>query len=193
MIVAIRRQPFDDRTFLTAVSGLLARLVNDFEPDQVCAIRLSKWFDHKWLGYSGRGRVAFPYGYPHIDIALDEHFQDKITLPPFNPKQVTAEYHWRKTATGYTRLRQPDLVHRRVLEHSSANLHRRISSRWPSIVLMWFSSNTGSNEQGSVMVYALTRYAQSIWYASFARRGGWRVDRVKGVRKEKVQEWFPLN
>ena len=192
MIVEIRPQPYDDRTFLTAVSGLLASLVKQFGPDRVCAIRLNKWFDHKWLGYSGKGRVNFPYGYPYIDTALDEHFQQKLTLPPFNPKQVVAEHHWRRTGKGYSRLAQPKPVHPRILEHSSANLHRRISDRWASVVFMWFSSNTASNEQGSVMVYTLTTQGQWTWYASCARARGWRIDRVKGTTREEVQQWFPL-
>lgn len=193
MIVEIRPRPADDKRFLTALNGLLARLVSEFEPERVCAIRLNKWFDHKWLGYSGKGRVDFPNGYPWIETALDEQFQSKLTLPPFNPKQVIAECHWRKDQDrNYLRLARPGHVHRRVLEHSSANLHRRISDRWPSAVLMWFSSNTASNEHGSVMVYVITPQAWSTWYASFKQAGDWRVDRVKGIQKEKVQQWFPL-
>jgi hypothetical protein len=193
MIVEIPPRPADDRTFLMVVNGLLARLVNEFEPERVCAIRLNKWFDHKWLGYSGKGRVDFPYGYPNVDTALDEHFQQKLTFPPFNPKQVVAESHWAKSQDrSYSRLAKPTRVHRRILEHSSANLHRRISDRWPSAVLMWFSSNTAPNEHGCVMVYVVTSQVQSTWYASFTKAGGWRVDRVKGMAKERVQQWFPL-
>jgi hypothetical protein len=193
MIVEIRPRLADDRTFLTALNGLLARLVSVFEPERVCAIRLNKWFDHKWLGYSGKGRVDFPYGYPYIETALDEQFQSKLTLPPFNPKQVIAEFHWAKNqGHNYSKVTKPDYAHRRIIEHSSSNLHRRISDRWSSVVFMWFSSNTASNEHGSVMVYVLTPQVQSTWYASFKESGGWRVDRVKGMPKEKLQEWFPL-
>jgi hypothetical protein len=193
MIVEIRPRHADDRTFLLAVNGLVARLVNEFEPERICAVRLNKWFDHKWLGYSGKGRVAFPYGYPYVDTALDEHYQKELTLPPFNPKQVITESHWeRNREHHYSRLAKPKPVHRRILEHSSANLHRRIGDRWSSAVFMWFSSNTASNEHGCVMVYVVTPQLQSTWYASFTKTRGWRVNRVKGIAKERVQEWFPL-
>ena len=202
MIVDIRHRTGDDRTFLTAVNSLLARLVVEFEPERVFAIRLSKWFDHKWLGYSGIGRVSFPgsapgiavpYGFPRADTALDEHSQSKLTLPPFNPKQVIGEVHWgRNDDCTYSKVLRPAPVHRRILEHSSANLHRRIRDRWPSAIFLWFSSNTATNGHGSVMVYVTTTESQSSWYASFSQSRGWRIDRVKGTRKEIVQRWFPL-
>ncbi len=191
MIVEIKKQPGDAEVFLTSVNGLLARLVRDYEPDRVFAVRLNKWFDHKWLGYSGKGRVNFD-GYPYIDTALDTHWQSKLTLPPFNPKQVVDELHWHRLADqSYQRSTDADWVHRRVLESSSANLHRRVADRWPSAVLLWMSSNTAVNKRGSVMVYVVGP-AQSIWYSSFTESSGWRVDQVKGIAREAVQEWFPL-
>ncbi len=192
MIVEIPRHQGDDALFLTAVNGLLARLVHDFVPDWAFAIRLNKWFDHKWLEYSGKGRVHFD-GYPLIDTALDAQSQTRLTLPPFNPKQITDELHWhREEDRTYTRPTKRDWVHRRVLGHSSSNLHRRVADRWESAVLLWVSSNTATNKRGSVMVYVVNSRGQSTWYSSFSESTGWHVERVKGIAKEVVQEWFPL-
>lgn len=190
----VKPSPSDHRTFLAAVNELLARLVSEYQPEKLFAIRLSKWFDHKWLRYSGKGRVHFPSGYPFIDTALDKHSQSKLTLPPFNPKQVTTEQHWqRRDDKGYARCSpRGNWVHRRVLEHSSSNLHRRVRERWSSAVLFWFSSNTVQNQHGSVMVYVVLPELESTWYASFRQATSWHVERVKGIDKEEVQRWFPL-
>jgi hypothetical protein len=72
MIVEIRPQPADDKKFLTAVNGLLARLVSEFAPERVCAIRLNMWFDHKWLTSKrhslckekSQGRALLPAAHP---------------------------------------------------------------------------------------------------------------------------------
>ena len=42
------------------------------------------------------------------------------------------------------------------------------------------------------MVYDVTASAEQTWYASFCGDRDWRVDRVKGIDIEMVQDWFPL-
>ena len=69
MIVNIPPKSSDDPAFLTALNGLLANLVDAYRPGEVHFIRIDRWFDHKWLRYSGKGRVGF-HGW-RIDTALD--------------------------------------------------------------------------------------------------------------------------
>jgi len=47
MIVNIPRTESDDSDFLTALNGLLARVVDEHLPKEVYLIRLDNWFDHK--------------------------------------------------------------------------------------------------------------------------------------------------
>ena len=86
MIVEIPTKNGDNNKFLAAVSSLIATMVAEKEPNDLYVTRINKWFDHKWLGYSGKGRVKFE-GFPPIDTALDAIWQDKLTFPPFNPKR----------------------------------------------------------------------------------------------------------
>ena len=67
MIVNIPQKNFDDPIFLSALNGMLVNLVDVHRPSEVYFIRIDRWFDHKWLGYSGKTRVAFDEGRPWID------------------------------------------------------------------------------------------------------------------------------
>ena len=193
----------DVKRVLAALNGLVAKIVQDFGPEHVYVVRIKKWFDHKWLKYSGKGIVPFPergvdlprtgYGKPLPYRALDEFYNEKLTFPPFSPKQMGGQYHWKRRGDGtYGGTKNPKWIHKPVLQPSSWNLQNRVSAFANSAVFIWFSSNTEQNLQGSVMVYILTGNHELTWYASFKEETNWKVHRVKGIKKEIVQEWFPL-
>jgi hypothetical protein len=77
MIVDVPYKEGDDKTYLAAVCGLVASLANDQKPTHIYVTRVNKWFDRKWLRYSGKGRVAF-YGIAS-DTALDAMWREKLT------------------------------------------------------------------------------------------------------------------
>ena len=77
MIVNIPQKSSDDPVFLTTLNGMLANLVHAHQPSEVHFFRIDGWFDHKWLGYSGKARVAFD-GQPWIDTALDPVWREKL-------------------------------------------------------------------------------------------------------------------
>ncbi len=193
MVVDIPTTNDDDRTFLTNLNGLVARLASEHEPEVVYAIRVNKWFDHKWLRYSGKGRVAFNYGFGGRDTALDSTWQDKLTFPPFNPAQVTHQISWYRSPDGdYGRAATEKPLHKPVRHHSANNLQNRVSQFTKSGLFVWFSGLSKSNERASVLVYCISESSESAWYASLGGERGWIVDRVKGIDRETVQEWFPL-
>lgn len=101
MIVDIPVKEGDDPKYLTAVCGLIATLVKEKSPEVLYVTRINKWFDHKWLKYSGQGRVTYDC-YPFSDTSLDTFWRDKLTFPPFNPKQIGLERHWERNENGNT-------------------------------------------------------------------------------------------
>ncbi len=204
MIVDIPVKDGDDKRFLTALNGLVAIIVKNYSPEDVYVVRIKKWFDHKWLRYSGKGIVQFPEkgvdlprtGQSIIESSLDEFYQEKLTFPPFNPKQVGMQIYWKRRDDGsYGGGNKPKWLHnadKRVLQHSSRNLQNRLSSFTKSGIFIWFSSNTIENMQGSILVYTIVKDEENAWYASFKQDNGWKVNRVKGINKETVQQWFPI-
>ena len=179
----------DDPEFVELVKRVIAGCINDSFPKTIIVIQIDNWFDYKWLGFSGIGRVGFPTVVNlDVDTALDEFRQDQITLPPFSPRRVIEEYCFQREVNGEYRARDPLLyLHQKELAPSSQNLHKRIVDRFDSAVLVWFSSNTKQNLRGSVMVYEVKGREVNSWYAGFAKEGQWRVLQTKGIPIDQVQ------
>lgn len=192
MIVEIPTKKGDNNKFLAAVSSLIATMVAEKEPSDLYVTRINKWFDHKWLGYSGKGRVKFE-GFPPIDTALDALWQDKLTFPPFNPKQIGQQFYWRRRDDGtYGGVDDVKWIYKWKLQPSADNLNNRVVEFSDSGLFVWFTSNTETNAHGSVMVYHVDRGSVSAWYASFRQESHWIVDRTKGIDKKTVENWFPI-
>ena len=82
----------DDPQFVDLVRWIISAELELKPVQEIIVIRIDNWFDHKWLDFSGIGRVAFGtyYDFPTPDRALDEFRQRKKTFPPFSPKRVIA-------------------------------------------------------------------------------------------------------
>lgn len=110
----------DDRRFL----GILDRMVGQVSDDvrELWLVRVDNWFNHKWLRFSGIGRVPFHSPSPsHPGVALDALSQDKLTFPPFSPKRILQQACWASSESD----ERLYMIHRRVLRHRATNLHRR--------------------------------------------------------------------
>ena len=181
----------DDPEFVKLVSQVIFSCTDDCFPKRVFVIKIDNWFDHKWLGFSGIGRVGFGFFMDFLvdmDTALDEFRQDQITLPPFSPRRVVEEYFFeRDESGGYSRRNPRPYVHERTLAPSSQNLHKRIVDRVDSAILVWFSSNTSQNKRGCLMVYEVKGSEVHPWYAGLAKDQEWRVMQTKGITPDQVQ------
>jgi len=191
MAVKIPCEKGDDENFLSALNGFVDQLTEDLEPAEVYTIRINDWFDHKWLGYSGRGIIQFPYSEPYILAKLDKRFLDKLTFPPFNPKQVIAEHHWELQKSGiYDGTKKQHCIYSKKLKYNSYNWYNLVESVSSSGIFIWFSSNSENSERGSIMVYGIEGTEVQTWYASFSQESGWDVENEIGFRNETVEKWF---
>ncbi len=183
----------DDPEFVELVKHVIAGCINDCFPNTIIVIKIDNWFDHKWLGFSGRGRVGFGFFGDYLvgmdmDTALDEFHQDQITLPPFSPRRVIEEYYFQREDSGAYSARNPrPYLHERKLAPSSQNLHKRIADHIDSALLVWFSSNTKQNLRGSIMIYEVKGTHVYPWYAELAKEKEWRVLQTKGITPDQVQ------
>jgi hypothetical protein len=178
---------------MTALNGLLANLVETHKPSEVHFLRIDRWFDHKWLGYSGQARVAFD-GYYWIDTALDPVWREKLTFPPFNPNRVLEQISFQRIDDAYCRNNEARIIHDPTRFHSARNLQNRVAKYTQSGLFVWFSSDTKVLDHASVMSYAIEGDAVQNWFASFRKMANpWKVNRVKGVDEAFVHRWFPLS
>src|SRR4051812_7469443 len=75
-MLPIERIKNDDERFLALVSCIASAIVRDLRPTDVFVTRIDHWFDHKWLGFSGKG-------------LLGRH-NKRLTIPPFLPDRVVS-------------------------------------------------------------------------------------------------------
>jgi hypothetical protein len=177
----------DDPEFVELVKRVIAGCINDSFPNTIIVVQIDNWFDYKWLGFSGIGRVPFA-GTFDLDTALDEFRQDQITLPPFSPSRVLEEYCFQREVNGeYSACDPRPWLHEKELARSSQNLHKRIVDLVDSAVIAWFSSNTRQNLRGSIMVYEVQGREVNPWYAGFAKEEKWRVLQTQGITTDQVQ------
>ena len=181
----------DASDFVDAVDRVIAGLVFRYRPQLACCVRIRKWFDHKWLEFSGKGRVFFDSPFPsHPGVALDEFHQEQLTFPPFAPNRVAAEQHWERQDNGnYARVKRSFLIHRPGRQHSSSNLQRRIADLTDSALFVWFSSTSAQDARASMLVYVVNDGATIPWFASMTCESStWSLAEVKGLGREEVRE-----
>jgi len=193
MIVNIPAKSSDDPVFLTALNGMLANLVDAHRPNEVYFMRIDRWFDHKWLGYSGKARVAFEEGADWIHTALDPIWQEKLTFPPFNPNRVLQQTSYKRIDSVYHQNNDARTIRGPARSHSAKNLQNRVAEFTQSGLFVWFSSDTAQLDHASVMSYLVDDGAAVAWFASFLKKEDcWTVHQVKGIDRAAVTEWFPL-
>jgi hypothetical protein len=185
-MIELNPQDGDDRRFLEIVGRIVAVIPEAIR--DIWIVRIDNWFDHKWLRFSGIGRVPFEHHRPsHPGVALDEFSQDQLTFPPFSPSRIVRQDLWTSGDTDGS----ADVVHPRVRQHSANNLHRRVAQFSDSMVAMWFSSRTEDNRQGSVMQYTSQNGILDAWYLSFRLQDSrWQVYRSKGLPRERAEAFM---
>jgi hypothetical protein len=185
------RMDTDASGFLDSIDRVVAGLVFRYSPRLVCFVRIHKWFDHRWLGFSGKGRVFFDPPWPaHPGVSLDEFHQEQLTFPPFAPSRVATEHHWtRQTDGNYARGEAPFRVHGDEREHSSSNLQRRIVDLTESALFVWFSSSSVKDARGSMLVYVVNAGTTIPWFASMrCDASSATLGEVKGLGRPEVLE-----
>lgn len=181
----IKSDPTDDPDFVAMVERIAVGLFKQSDCDEVFIVEIKNWFDHKWLKFSGIGRVPFDHPLAsHPQVALDAFFRKKITFPPFTPNRILRQ-QWHPVDPAMER-RFP--VHNTNLRQQSCrNLQRRVVQHATSALFVWFSSGTKTNDRGSLMVYQVQHGGVSTWYASFRRTSDWVLDRTKEISKDAVE------
>jgi hypothetical protein len=183
MSIPITPGTTDNPIFIEVIRRTIERLDHDIDPDEVFVIKIKNWFDHKWLKFSGIGRVYFDNLASQPQVALAAMFREKITFPPFAPNRVLLQQRW-----AYDTTKPRRAIHRTLQRESSSwNLQRRVTQFANSALFVWFSSGTKSNDRGSLMVYQVNDQNVSTWYASFRKVKEWKLDRAKGISLEAIE------
>lgn len=181
----IKIEEGDAVEFIHQVGDLLVSLVDKHDVGDVVFIKIKNWFDHKWLNYSGKKIVHFETTLPDWgrEEALEIIRPKKVALPPFHPNRVLSSKFLRRRNTGSQKIGSAIHRYQRSTEVSKA----LVSEYTGDGLILWYSSNTLSNQKGSVMVYISKDEEVVGWYAQFENIGGWRITKSKGVNMDEIQ------
>ena len=167
--------PSDDPAFVRLIASILDAVVAENTPDVVAVIHIKNWFDHKWLDFSGKILGALGV------------WKSELTLPPFHPNRVISQTASRLIDGKYENFAAPPL---HVLQASSENLNRKMHHQTSSGLFAWWSSNTITNSQGSLMVYTQIEDQSSTWFLGFQKNGDWKIDKHKGIKKTLLDKYL---
>jgi hypothetical protein len=181
MSISIEAKNTDNPEFVMIVETMINALDDLYVPQEIHVLRIRGWFDHKWLNFSGKGRVRFDFPFPdHPQVALDPFFQEQTTFPPFTPNRILSQESWALDHQNH-RVKFP---HRLRHERTAKNLNRRVKDHSESAVYLWYSSDTDENNRGCVMVYHNRDGSVNAWYSSFSYVDAWRLDKTKGIDRD---------
>ncbi|MEQ1605098.1 MAG: hypothetical protein ABL999_09530 [Pyrinomonadaceae bacterium] len=181
----IKIEEGDAVEFIHQVRALLVSLAKKYDVGDVVFVKIKNWFDHKWLNYSGKKVVHFETSHPAWgrEESLENTWLKSITIPPFNPNRVLSSKFFRAKDTGNTKIESAINQYQRSTEASKALVSEYTSDG----LMLWYSSNTLSNQKGSILVYISKDEEVTSWYAQFENIGGWRITRSKGVNIGEIQ------
>lgn len=173
-MIPLESDPDDDPGFTELIARLIEGAVTVHRPEDFRVFKIDNWFDHKWLGFSGKviGAVGV--------------WQEGLTIPPFVANRIVHRWHYRVDDDGGPRLLGPgaDIHHR---GWSARNLQRRVGLIAPASALFWYSGNSLATGRGSLMGYVPVEGDLWAWFLAFARDGSWKVARRKNIHPYEIR------
>lgn len=181
----IKIEENDSVEFIHQVNSILESLIFKYDVGEVVFVKIKNWFDHKWLNFSGKSIVHFPTLDPDWgrEESLDIVSLGEVTIPPFNPKRVIYSKFFRLKNTGNEKVGKAIQIYQR----STENRQRLVVDYTQDGLLLWFSSNTKTNQKGSLMVYRSQNNSVDSWYVLFENINGWHATKARGINLDVIQ------
>jgi hypothetical protein len=165
----------DDPRFVSLAAQIITGAVVTHKSLDVHIFKIDHWFDHKWLGFSGKflGAVG--------------SWRKKLTVPPFVANRIIDKWHYSIDAIdGTYRLETSNLqVHH--CGRAGENLHRRVQQVAPASALFWYSGDTSETGRGSLMGYIPVESDHWPWFVALVLDKEWQVVRRKGIHEYEVR------
>jgi hypothetical protein len=175
-MITINVNKTDDPEFIAVVSSIVNASINQYHPADVYLVEIDHCFDHKWQQFGGKILGAIG------------SWNQRLVIPPFEPRRVVSQGYYRldATASGSYQLTDARPLHRD--QFSSHNLSRWLSQVSESGVFVWYSGETVSTNQASILFYQIDSNGTSDWFASFTRNDVWKLNRVRNIPRRALEE-----
>ena len=166
----------DDPCFVSFVTQLISGAIVTHQAPEVYIFKIDHWFDHKWLGFSGKflGAVG--------------SWRKRLTIPPFVANRIVDQRHYGFDEGGdnYQLLAgQGRRIHHRG--RAGDNLYRSVKQIAPTSALFWYSGDTAATGRGSLMGYIPIEDDHWPWFLAFVRDDDWRISHRKDIHEYEVR------
>ncbi|HEY2976028.1 MAG TPA: hypothetical protein VGJ48_26170 [Pyrinomonadaceae bacterium] len=166
----------DDPQFIGIVSTILNTAVTRHHPRDVYVVEIDHCFDRKWQKFSGKA------------LGLIGTWNKKLVVPPFDPRRVVNQRYF---CSDMSRSPSYSLASARPLHIEQAggdSPQRRLAQTSQSGIFLWYSGETTKTDQASVLLYQIDAGVTSDWYASFAKSGQWKLNKVRGISRRALED-----
>jgi hypothetical protein len=177
-MITLRINKQDDPHFVTLVSNILNACIDRHHPADVYVVEIDHCFDRKWQRFSGKVLGALAT------------WNRRLVIPPFDPQRVASQCFYRLNSSGAYQLTTARPLHIKQSGDDSAS--RRLAQVSESGIFMWYSGETISTNQASVLVYQIDASGTSDWFASFTRNDHWKLNRVRDISRRVLQDMINL-
>lgn len=161
----------DDKAFTEIVSKILNNSISLTNPKDVYVVQIDHRFDYKWLIFS------------HKALGAIGDWRSKLRIPPFIPDRVVEELYFQMIGGEFIKKEQKPL---HIYQSSEDNSYRLIRNLTNSGIFIWFSGDTKSSSQASLMFYEVLENSYNYWFVSFVNNGTWQIRGTRNISKKEI-------
>ena len=174
-MISIQSTNQSDSTFLGIVSSVCSAEARLLKAESINVVEIDHCFDKKWRAFSG---VIAPQ--------FATWWLPDLRVPPFHPNRVVSQ-------TVYRRLQSPDQAYVRrdasplhVEQSSYRDVHRLIRRIDSCAIYAWYSGQTETSDQGSILLYRISETEETSWFATLSK-SPWRLARSHGISRRAFE------
>ncbi|MBA2114285.1 hypothetical protein HOV93_14420 [Planctomycetes bacterium FF15] len=165
----------DHPDFIQIVESFVEHYAGLYHPPGIMVYHVDNWFGERWLGFVGKFKGVAGVRNRSVNNTT-------LPLPPFRPSRILSCRDFASTPDdGY-----------QLLNSTSRGMHEeRNGGEFRNLnrlnLYCWYSGNTKTNSNGSLMIYDVTHEGSTGWYIGFSRIKDWSIARTVNITREECQ------
>ncbi|MEZ5014948.1 MAG: hypothetical protein R2794_11715 [Chitinophagales bacterium] len=174
-MIDLSRYDNDDPDFIFTIEIIIRYKVDKWKPRDLYITRIDNWFDDKWLRFSGK-----------IFSGLSIWKLKDVTVPPFHPNRVVSCDFYQLGNDSYKKQELIKPLH--IIQTSKENPNRKIADITDNGLFIWFSSNSKTNNIGTLMGYLGHDSECYTFYISLTGDKNWNVHKTIGISTKEIHD-----
>jgi len=165
----------DDPLFLEEIRPIIEGALRCYVPAELYLVKIDNWFDSKWAWFGGK-----------VLGALGVHAFSKLVIPPFVPNRVIHQKYYERLEESAEQYFEREAKPIHIEQTSSNNFGRVLKQQYSSVVFVWYSGDTKSNQRGSLMLYWVKDDMAWGWHAAFVVKNRWKLGETTWIPRLDV-------